>query len=512
MTKDASSSRVKPGSAGRPKAGPSEPKASLALTTPRKPKQAAAFETPKSQRAVNPFASPAALSRSGASRDPATIAPSSARRPIHDPSPINPFASPSQSTYIYAESPRKFKALLEAGSAQKRAHGLGPGLEATPRTRARKRLRGEPVEDTPDKPKARGMERIASVGGAERSFPGARQTSGRGSAMSESDDEEDEDKALGPTPVKPAGNGTTAAAPVSPRDAGNGGRFQLFFDEAERNEPPSPLRGMGLFRKASEEAGLVRAEHTNGEVRAAASASLVARQAAEGAMEPSEDALADESPEEDQPMEYVSGEAGKPDSAGSSPITKPTELDPRMVPDELLAHDIDISSDEGGEDSAGEAGGPSTAGQGHGRTRVRIASSRLATQQRVAGRDRMTQRFGPRASPPPAARDGSPSAASKLAIAPTLDLASLALSPMSKVVRRTLALQESRAKAVFNPDVADKMRLAKHAPVWLPGEAEQEVGSDGEPMDAHDDSTADDDWDSDPEGWKATGLPDEEDW
>lgn len=443
---------------------------------------------------------------------------------MHDPSPVNPFASPSQPSYIYAESPKKFKALLEAGSAQKRANGSGH--EITPRTRARKRLRGEPVEDTPGKPKSRTMSRINSVGASGRAPGPSRQVSAssRGSALSDMEDGE-EDEVLGPTPVKPGLNGsagqTADAGPSNTRER----RFELVFDDAERHDPPSPLRGMRLFRRASEEAsgpktgGTVEEAAIVQEANGTSAVSSVTAEATSPDMQMGDvqaDHATEDPSEVDQPMADVSSDLSPPaegkNNETTSPAQSPSSLpagisDPRMVPDELLAHDIEVSSDEDGEDQAGPSKSPAKINS---RTKLRIASSRLVTQQRIIGKERTAQRFGPRASPPPS-KDGTLEGVIQVPIAPTLGLASLALSPTSKVVRRTLALQESRAKAVFDSQAAQKLRLAKQAPVWLPGESEQAEGSDGEVV-AADDSTADDDWESDAEGWKATGLPDDEDW
>ncbi|WVQ94635.1 hypothetical protein IAU59_001715 [Kwoniella sp. CBS 9459] len=105
--------------------------------------------------------------------------------PVHDPNPVNPFTitTPTKSSpfnsgllngsgsggsalkhtnsfespFIHASSPRKLKEVLEANSLQRvkeRTMNMSATKnEVTPRTRARKRLRGEPVEDTPMKDK-----------------------------------------------------------------------------------------------------------------------------------------------------------------------------------------------------------------------------------------------------------------------------------------------------------------------------------------------------------------------
>ncbi|WVQ83603.1 hypothetical protein IAT38_005744 [Cryptococcus sp. DSM 104549] len=190
--------------------------------------------------------------------------------PVLDPNPVNPFsiASPSKSPYtskasaiagglgmgsaekrgkgqespfIHYTSPKKFKEVLEANSYHRRnadagsslgggltaaggsAPALGAGVGITPRTRARKRLRGEPVEDTPvkDRP-ARRRKGIAvrRERTPEPEFPAMQ--SGIGFSDEDEDDDDDDDgqgvggveedddseDGLGPTPVK-GGRGFT---------------------------------------------------------------------------------------------------------------------------------------------------------------------------------------------------------------------------------------------------------------------------------------------------------------
>ncbi|ORX33652.1 hypothetical protein BD324DRAFT_639049 [Kockovaella imperatae] len=114
-------------------------------------------------------------SQAGPSTPSRLITPKKSRPysgPIHDPNPINPFAvtpvktpashlgsagmfstdrtASSSSPFIHASSPRKLRQVLEANSLRKVREREGLE-EITPRTRARKRLRGEAVADTPVK-------------------------------------------------------------------------------------------------------------------------------------------------------------------------------------------------------------------------------------------------------------------------------------------------------------------------------------------------------------------------
>jgi hypothetical protein len=137
------------------------------------------------------------------------------------------------SPFIHASSPRKFKELLEHNSLRKvkeRTNGVSSTLdhEMTPRTRARKRLRGETVADTPMKdklPRRRRGERRQSLDNKDSELLSSNGNQGdiRGSLGSwkgksaileeeeGSDDEDDEDEdAFGPSPMK-APNGQTRA-------------------------------------------------------------------------------------------------------------------------------------------------------------------------------------------------------------------------------------------------------------------------------------------------------------
>ncbi|WRT65617.1 uncharacterized protein IL334_002562 [Kwoniella shivajii] len=165
--------------------------------------------------------------------------------PIHDPNPINPFmTSPSKSPFsitlsasnqagdssrskgksfgspfIHASSPKKLKEVLEANSLKKIKERENTLLnEITPRTRARKRLRGEAVEDTPLKDKLPRRKRGQGSGKSEQPEDNflkpnyTRFGSGRISEDENEDEDEDEDGGdeLGPSPMKPIGRGFTS--------------------------------------------------------------------------------------------------------------------------------------------------------------------------------------------------------------------------------------------------------------------------------------------------------------
>lgn len=103
-------------------------------------------------------------------------------RQIPHASPTNPFLATGPG--LDSMDPSSASKFLYAASPQKLRHALS----ITPRTRARKRLRGEDVGETPVK------ERVG-----KRSWV----TSSKHSE-DEDEDEEDEDEVLGPSPAKPA--------------------------------------------------------------------------------------------------------------------------------------------------------------------------------------------------------------------------------------------------------------------------------------------------------------------
>ncbi|OCF39065.1 hypothetical protein I317_07135 [Kwoniella heveanensis CBS 569] len=240
--------------------------------------------------------------------------------PVHDPNPINPFtistptkSSPlhgglassnsksngnstlkhtnsSESPFIHASSPRKLKEVLEANSLQRVKERTGSVVknEVTPRTRARKRLRGEQVEDTPMKDKlprrrrgqigqgqSHGQDLGSSSAGAAGFVPSSDDVGfldlpgGRHDAAFEDHDEDE----LGPSPMKGLssvagkgftslfgeveaetrgqGKGTESIEGSEHRIKGSGvsggcsGQDKLKLSETRRRGRPSEM--MGLF-------------------------------------------------------------------------------------------------------------------------------------------------------------------------------------------------------------------------------------------------------------------------
>ncbi|KAL7419855.1 hypothetical protein Q5752_005771 [Cryptotrichosporon argae] len=272
--------------------------------------------------------------------------------PVHDPNPFNPFAAAPASTpgtgtsqrsparasalasktgpvvdkaspFIHASSPRKLKEALAANSLRKsQARRLGRAIDddeldvglglgsssgaasrtgaspaktsphtttaVTPRTRARKRLLGEAVDDTPAKDRAprrlRGQARdpvvdgeggagggegvVGGVGGARVGGPDSRPSGShagrsrtpRRTAMGKAafagtiwDGLDDDDDEFGPTPVK-AGSGYTfllGETGLSGRGRGRGGR--AVDDDSGPSELDGSERGAKLEASARSE-------------------------------------------------------------------------------------------------------------------------------------------------------------------------------------------------------------------------------------------------------------------
>ena len=192
---------------------------------------------------------------------------------IEDPNPVNPFAvsplkpspsalaSPSNtvakgpkldttSPFIHATSPRKLKQVLEANSLrkvkQRELDGSVP--EVTPRTRARKRLRGEVVADTPAKDRPPRKRRVRAGEGNIESLDMELSNQVKGKAAMLVEDEEDD--GFGPSPVK--------------LDVSRS-KFTELFDGQEGesstdvrvNNARKPFRGrpsemLGVFKKAAQ--------------------------------------------------------------------------------------------------------------------------------------------------------------------------------------------------------------------------------------------------------------------
>lgn len=582
--------------------------------------------------ANNPFLSPVKSTRRDSTQTSLKKA-KSYPTPVSDPAHSNPFEddiiatneqgtprkrgmagdastrSPAKQAFLFAPSPKRLKSLLEVNSlhasSSRDQHftslaspGKAPAIPTvTPRTRARKRLRGEEVDETPEKERERHgkslkigsrwaqarTSRLRRSGGAEDMAMEVVAREGEGkdpqslkrinvwkrnvqeeavamdylAAEAVSDDD---DEVLGPTPIKaPAGH--------LPNGMASGKR--LFMDML----PPldtSPRRPIAL---QSQPKANVAEKHTgtleemdNEDIHAtdvtrtpSKAMSRFLDTKPKSTVSPhttSVDPVGDASPEKmdtDQDtatakaFEDMPADTYKPDDTDSEEEAVPVEavdleefeagveepaVEPeRMLSQKALAKEIVLSDDEEGDgDRAGdgddtrmEDGGDATSKGG--RT-LRIESYRYTLQQKVAQQrtQRKTGIFDEKDIAEMQAYDDGESDRESTDMTgpnqpdPFQALSQLSIqSPESKIIRKTMALQQARAKAIFDTRAREKLRAAKRAPVYGAGEGiggaeENEGGARAGDVDPFEGEGDDDDWESDPEGWKATGLPDDDDW
>lgn len=176
------------------------------------------------------------------------------------------------SPFIHASSPRKLKEVLEANSLRNVKARMG-GLESspskvdiTPRTRARKRLRGEVVDDTPGKPaqgvrrkrgqrveggSKEGKEAIMRENVEDEEMDGVDEHDDEAlGAMQEAEYEEDDDDddGMGPSPLKPINGGRvfTSFSDVGEVEKAPAAKTQSLkerLDAASKNVPKAKLSG-----------------------------------------------------------------------------------------------------------------------------------------------------------------------------------------------------------------------------------------------------------------------------
>ncbi|KAJ9118122.1 hypothetical protein QFC22_004023 [Naganishia vaughanmartiniae] len=610
---------------------------------------------PQVTTADNPFLSPARKQR------PTPTQTSLGRNkvyppPISDPAHRNPFESdvvpgheidtsrdkteetaavvtqsPSKQAFLFAPSPKRLKSLLQVNSLHAAATSsstrsfTSPGKGSTssipaitPRTRARKRLRGEEVDDTPEKERERegkslkigsrwaqarslrmqrGGQVVPDGGTAQSVVPGNNvQNVGRinvwkrdvqdeamphvdaiggqrGMGQSE-DDDDDDDEIFGPTPVK---------APANASFSGTATGKRLFLDilpPLEETVPIPPAVSVPLqpyqelsaaTRETQQDLDMQDAGDTVGRTPSKAmsrflalkprsltsprvledgsamdvqldSAALEGRSAMDvksvgmgSGASGSGDEDDDRYDEDDEDM--IRPEAIDIDAFGQG-LEEEQAQDGNDASQNALVREISLSDEEDGgtdgiDDDAEMEGNRGSTARAGGR-RLRIESYRYTLQQKVAQQrlekksnlfsdeemDEVDRDNGLYTADDHATTQPEPfQALSKLSIQ----------SPETKVVLKTMALQQARAKAIFDGRARAQLRAAKRAPVYGAGEgmgnryAEDEggdggavaaaaMGGQGMVVNPFVDEGDDDDWESEAEGWKATGLPDDDDW
>lgn len=493
--------------------------------------------------------------------------------PVHDPNP-NPFSvTPrkggsatkptglqSESPFIYANSPRKMRDLLQANSLH--ASRDRAAVENTPRTRARKRLAGEEVDPTPAKaPRRRRGDRPTASGATGGSgaglFAGALPAADFGGT--------DEEEELDETPMKPftlvhsADKRKGANKAVVSPTAKLGGRgidlfpmFQLAKRAAEQRaaDPPSKRRASGHSNSNSANNNADRRHRAHSPEIAPSSPSPEAPSLPDafGFEGPSDWTNAEASevdadvsasaPPSDAHTPSAASDTPAPDDrlstppAGSPPVQTQSqrtprrerhrarvlalsedewdpEADPRMVRVTgtrrqaiKLRPDAGVASDDDDEDDADDD----------------MADSADEGESQSDGEDGDEQDDGDEAEDEATDADAAGGSGVRRASAPA-GLLSL-LSLRSPIARRGERLADLRVRALLDPTsaAAAMLRAQKRGQdVYVSGEA-----AEGEEDDEWGDNAAapgggggvvgegDDDWESDPEGWKAVAS--EEEW
>lgn len=610
---------------------------------------------PEVMTADNPFLSPARKERPTPSQN-SLGRNKSYPTPISDPAHRNPFESdvvsgnglevsrkrseestavtqsPSKQAFLFAPSPKRLKSLLQvnslhAGPSSSSTLSPGKGSSAvpaiTPRTRARKRLRGEEVDDTPEKDReregkslkigsrwaqARSLRMQRSSGTVQEdataqgvtagkngndlqnlgrinvwkrdvqdeAMPHVDDTTGQGKGQSEDDDD---DEIFGPTPVKASTNASFSGTATGKR---------LFLDilpplEDPVSFPPSapvlaqnipkpnvveqqehqdldmkdldaedavgrtPSKAMSRFL-ASKPRSLASPQSQNHDpvmdlhIDSAAQeihSAMIGNTVEEGA-EANGNAPDDGYDEDDEDM--IRPEAIDIDAFGEG-------LEEEQIPDGIdasqnaLVREISLSDEEDGdigdidEDAEMDGIGGSSTARAGGR-KLRIESYRYTLQQKVAQQrsekksslfsDEEFEEMNEVDYDDKDTADGAPHRGLGVATNqpdPFQALSKLSIqSPETKVVLKTMALQQARAKAIFDGRARAQLRASKRAPVYGAGEGkgnqhagDEDAGVTGlgrqEMMvNPFVDEGDDDDWESEAEGWKATGLPDDDDW
>jgi len=395
-----------------------------------------------------------------------------------------------------------------------------PLKEITPRTRARKRLKGEAVEDTPMK------DRVPRRKRGERGIE-----MGKEAMLVESQDDEADDDEFGPSPMKALGGGNRTftsllveaeieATPVHGVRKGKG---------KERGNRGRPSEMLGLFGKVprGREKG-ERAQVTKQPSTPAAPRHEEGVVSPQSASDPPENSTAPvhenpRSTDEADSSEELSTPAPDPLLEAAASQVSPSKP---SVP----TRTISLSDDE--EDQWDPEGGRAR------RTVVIVPTRRAARAwsdddlvhddvDDDQAEDEVEAEEEEAAVPPlvegtTATSTTHPSSPTTASLAPPL-LWMLSLhSPSSSSKQSRLA--DLRVKAIFNPTDAAKLRAMKRGQeVYLPGEGGDEE-ADEKVMDAYamggegqDEGGGEgvDDWESEDEGWKraSVGMDDDEgDW
>jgi hypothetical protein len=391
----------------------------------------------------------------------------------------------------------KLKELLQENSLRKvqERNGNSPVKEITPRTKARKRLTGE-IEETPAKSRVRRKRGAGPVAESSILAPGMNElsksyTNGEEPTGMDDGDEEDE---FGPTPIK------------STRQQEG---FHSFFD-LDNGSSAGPSRGTLSRTGSSDMVGRLLAAGGKGEGKASIEKAPITNGNGHGK------GNGDIVPS--SPAELTMTDAGRPPvddtdniEAGLPPWDEdveapgPSKSKPASRPDKTLS----ISDDELDEWDP-EAS--------HVRHRVRIVPTRARPKKHWSDSDNESVPDHDNTEPieseeeVPPLNDTTTSQTNPSVQSPPQLLSLLSLTSPNQRQGRYAKLKELRYKALFNPSGTDARKLKafqKGQEAFVAGEAEDEdeeetveVEEEGQGQGVR----ADDDWESESDGWNRTGV------
>jgi len=387
----------------------------------------------------------------------------------------------------------KLKELLQENSLRKvqERNGVSPVKEITPRTKARKRLTGE-IEETPAKSRVRrkrGAGPIVESSILAPGLKGSSKTTTNGEELIGSYDADEEDE-FGPTPVK-----------STKQQEG----FHSFF-ELDNGSSAGPSRGTLSRTGSNDMVGRLLAAGSKGKGKATNGKSPVlnGNGHGNGDIVPSSPAELASSVGIDPSVNIaVDEEAGLPPWDDDPEEPGPSKSRPTVRPDKTLS----ISDDELDEWDP-EAS--------HVRHRVRIVPTRARPTKHWSDSDNdsipdhdHTDSIESEEEVPPL-DDTTTSQTNASFHSPPQLLSLLSLTSPNQRQGRYAKLKELRYKALFNPSGTDARKLKafqKGQEAFVAGEAEDddeeetvEVEEEGQGV------RADDDWESESDGWNRTGV------
>ena len=399
------------------------------------------------------------------------------------------------SPFFHASSPSKLKELLQQNSLRKVQERNSPMKEITPRTKARKRLTGE-IEETPAKSRVRRKRGAGAVPDVDKGLNGSSNVM----KLDESRVDEDEDE-FGPTPIK------------RQPDA-----FHTFFDldEPSGTAAAGPSRtSNGLTRSGSSNmVGRLLAAGVKGKEKAADPSLTKQNGKGAGAIIPSSPPRADtETPAVEASDDLEEGADMEDQMAPSladeqDDVEAPSKTKEPPRPEKTVS----ISDDELDEWDP-EAS--------HVKHRVRIVPTRSRPTKRWSDNDDNDSNGGAdvnERSEPAESDDQVTSPLDETTTSQTNQsiqsppplLSLLSLTSPNQRQGRYARLKELRYKALFNPSGSDARKLkafTKGQEAFVAGEAEDQDEEDElEEVEENERERADDDWESESDGWNRTGV------